>query len=323
MEFIHILVFDMLPLFGVAAMGYWLDSLFPMDVKSLTRIVFYLILPAFVFRSIFATHLSFDLVQLFLAGIVLFSLHAVLTSIIAKIRDYDSGMTEAFRVGTMFNNCGNVGVSMIALIYSGAPFVHDGVRPYYNLAMAGITVLLILMNTSVNTVGLYLAGRGRMTPRDAVLMIARMPVPYVLGLVVFCKYFAIPVDRWFVWHMLEMPAVCLPFIAMLILGIQLHRTQLTWLNPDVWLAIVCRLIGGPLFALLIIYIYGGFTPLMAQVFFIFSAVPSAVNSVMFAVEFDNYPGFATQVVMMGFVVSCLTLTTVIFLARYLFPLPMW
>ena len=323
MEIIHILVYNMLPLIGIAALGYWLDSMFPIDVKSLTKLTFYIILPSFIFRSIFLMPFDVGMMVLFAAGALLFLLHSLFATGIAKLRGYDSGMREAFRVGTMFSNCGNVGVSMITLIYSNPPFTKGLEAPYHDAAMAAITVLLILMNVSVNTIGLYLAGKGRMTARDATMMILHMPTLYVIFGVVFCKWLALPVDTWFVWPMLSMAAKSLPFIAMVTLGIQLHRTTLTWFNPDVWLAIFTRLILGPLFALAIIYTYGRFDPLTSQVFLIFSAVPSAVNSVMFAVDFDNYPGYATQVVMLGFVMSCFTLTSVIYLARFLFPIPMW
>ena len=262
MEIIHILVYNMLPLIGIAALGYWLDSMFPIDVKSLTKLTFYIILPSFIFRSIFLMPFDTGMMVLFAAGALLFLLHSLFATGVAKLRGYDSGMREAFRIGTMFSNCGNVGVSMITLIYSNPPFTKGLEAPYHDAAMAAITVLLILMNIS-------------------------------------------------------MAAKSLPFIAMVTLGIQLHRTTLTWFNPDVWLAIFTRLILGPLFALAIIYAYGRFDPLTSQVFLIFSAVPSAVNSVMFAVDFDNYPGYATQVVMLGFVMSCFTLTTVIYLARFL------
>ena len=148
MEIIHILVYNMLPLIGIAALGYWLDSMFPIDVKSLTKLTFYIILPSFIFRSIFLMPFDTGMMVLFAAGALLFLLHSLFATGVAKLRGYDSGMREAFRIGTMFSNCGNVGVSMITLIYSNPPFTKGLEAPYHDAAMAAITVLLILMNSS-------------------------------------------------------------------------------------------------------------------------------------------------------------------------------
>ncbi len=48
-------------------------------------------------------------------------------------------------------------------------------------------------------------------------------------------------------------------------------------------------------------------------------MPTAVNSALIAVENDNHPDFATQVVIMTTILSALTMTGVIYLSNILFP----
>lgn len=321
--FLHIMIYNIFPLLLLSGIGYWLDSKFKMDVKTFTKTTFYFVLPAFIFRSIYRMPDMPGMTFLLLAGIMLFILHSLVATFVSRWRGFDPGKTEAFRIATMFTNCGNVGVTMITLIYSRPPFVHDNTEPYFVGAMAAITMLLILTNVTLNTLGLFLAGRGRLTGRDAFLMIMHMPTVYMLATVLFIRYMGWPAHEWFVWPVIDTAAKALPLLAMLTLGMQLHRTTLYWFDFDVWLTIFCRLILGPLFALAIIYGYGKFEPLTAQVFFIFASVPSAVNSVMFAVEFNNHPGYATQAVMLSFVTSSFTLPAAIYLAQVLFPLPTW
>lgn len=146
-----------------------------------------------------------------------------------------------------------------------------------------------MTNVLLNTVGLYLSGRGRLTPRDTLKMIRHMPTVYVVILAVAVKYFAVPVHTWFVWQIVERVAVTLPLFAMLILGIQLHRTTIYWFNPDVWLAVLTRLVIGPILALGVILAYGGFSPIASQVLLIFSAVPCAVNSVLLRLNLKTIP----------------------------------
>ncbi len=321
MAFFHILVYNMLPLLCLSAIGYWLDAKFEVDVKTLTKITFYIVLPAFVFKSIYEMRDTSDRWVLLIAGSVLLVAISLCVTLFAYARHYDSSMKEIFRNCAVFNNCGNVGVAMVTLIYTHPPYAHGYNAPYYTEAMATITMLLILINISVNTIGLYQVGKSHMTARDAIRMVFHMPTVYVVAGILLLKYFHVPVDTWFIWPTVKICAACLPFIAMTTLGIQLHRTDLYWFDVDVWAAILFKLVLSPILALIIIYSYGKFDAITAQVFLIFSGVPSAVNSVMFAVDFDNHPGFATQAVMLSFLMSGITLTALIFLARILFPLP--
>lgn len=57
---------------------------------------------------------------------------------------------------------------------------------------------------------------------------------------------------------------------------------------------------------------------MAQVLFISSSVPSAVSTALIAVEFNNEPDFASQVVMTGTLMSAVTVTAVIYLSKIIF-----
>ena len=79
-----------------------------------------------------------------------------------------------------------------------------------------------------------------------------------------------------------------------------------------------RLIGGPIIAFFLIKVFG-FTGMTAQALMISSSVPTAVNSALIAVEFDNYPDFASQAVMISTLFSAVSLVIVIYSARLLFP----
>ena len=63
---------------------------------------------------------------------------------------------------------------------------------------------------------------------------------------------------------------------------------------------------------------GTFTAVGAIVFLIYCAIPTAVNTAMFAMEFDNNPNYATQVVMNTTALSAISLTLVIFVGHLIF-----
>lgn len=75
---------------------------------------------------------------------------------------------------------------------------------------------------------------------------------------------------------------------------------------------------GPLIAYYLIIVLQ-ISGVVAQTLMISSAVPTAVNTALIAVECDNHPDFASQVVMVSTLFSLITVTGVICIANILFP----
>ena len=53
MAFLQIITDNILPLLIFVAIGYFMDRRFRLDVNSLTKLTFYIILPCFIFYSIY------------------------------------------------------------------------------------------------------------------------------------------------------------------------------------------------------------------------------------------------------------------------------
>lgn len=325
MAFLQIISNNILPLLVFIVLGYLMDRKFDMNVQSLTKLTFYVVLPCFIFYSIYSAHIDMAMINVFLAGCLLMFILFLVPLLIGKIRGYTPGMREAFRNGTMFSNTGNLGIALIALIFSHPPYVVDGgAHPYLTEALAASTMLLVQMNMTLNTLGLYQAGKGKLTPRDALAVIFHMPVVYVLVAVFAVKLSGLDLHGTFVWPLLQNCANALVAIVMLALGMQIHRSRILFGDVDAWIACFVKLIVSPAIAWCIIMawdIFGsGFSPIASQVIFITAAIPAAVNTVLYAVEFHNCEDFATEMVMMSTFASCITLTVAIYLARVLFPM---
>jgi len=63
----------------------------------------------------------------------------------------------------------------------------------------------------------------------------------------------------------------------------------------------------------------GFSGIIAQALMISTSVPTAVNTALIAVEYDNHPDFASQTVLVTTIFSAITLPLIIYLARIVFP----
>jgi predicted permease len=59
---------------------------------------------------------------------------------------------------------------------------------------------------------------------------------------------------------------------------------------------------------------------LAQAMFIASSFPTSRNSALLALEYDHYPEFASQAVIVTTVLSSVTVALVIYLAKIWFPL---
>ena len=99
-------------------------------------------------------------------------------------------------------------------------------------------------------------------------------------------------------------------LALLTLGVQLANTRIKLAALDVGLSSALRLLLAPVLAWGLVRLWG-IGGVAAQVFIICSAAPSAVNTVLLAIEFGGDPEFASQSVLTSTLLSALTVPVVI------------
>ena len=104
MAFLQIITDNILPLLIFVAIGYFMDRRFRLDVNSLTKLTFYIILPCFIFYSIYVAKIDFSLFHVFIISLVLMAMLGAIGTLIAKARNWDAGKREAFKNGTMFSS---------------------------------------------------------------------------------------------------------------------------------------------------------------------------------------------------------------------------
>ncbi|WP_094605675.1 hypothetical protein SPSIL_040550 [Sporomusa silvacetica DSM 10669] len=316
--FFHILSHNIIPIFLLISLGFLLSKKFDLHIFSLSKLMFYLFVPAFIFVNLYTTDLKLSMLKVLLCGVLMLITNDMIARIIAKIRNYDVGLTNAFKNSIMFNNSGNIGVSLITLVFGSAPFVIDGKMPYLNEAITAQIIILVIQNISVNTVGFFNAGRANSSKKDSVKTILKMPSIYAIPLALFLKSIQLDITTTPFWPTLEYLKSGLVPMALITLGVQLSKTNFDLKNVDVHLSVFIKLIIGPLLALSYIHLLG-LTGVVAQAVFIAHAVPTAVNTALIAVECDSCSDFASQAVMLSTLFSAITLTLAIYAAQFLFP----
>lgn len=317
--FLYILERNIAPIFIVIGLGFLIGKKFDLNVSTLSKLNFYVFVPAFIAINLYETDLSMNMLKIILFAAIYMVVNDLLARIIAKIRKYDTGMTGAFKNSIMFNNVGNIGLSLLTLVFSSDPYIVGGTTPYLGDALGVLVTVLVFSNIATYTVGFYYAGRASMDIKDSIGKIFTMPSIYVIPIILLIKYLNFDLSESFVWPALVTVKNGMVSIALLSLGIQLSRAKADLKNIDVHISVFVRLIAGPILAFFLIRIFG-FTGVIAQAMLISYSVPSAVNTVMIAIEFKNNENFATQSVVTSTLLSIATLTFSIYAARYLFPL---
>ncbi|ORX22852.1 transporter [Thermoanaerobacterium sp. PSU-2] len=316
--FYYILTSDILPIFLIIFIGYVLGSKFKLDVNSFSKINFYVFVPGFIFVNIYTTKIPLDMMKVLVFAISMLLANVAIGSIIAKFRNYDKGYKNAFRNSIMFYNSGNIGLSLITLVFTTGPYLIHGKTPYANMAITAQIMVLLIQNISTNSIGFFLASSASMDFKDSMKKIFSMPTIYAIPAALLLKLLPVDLTKIPIWPAAEyIKNAFVPF-ALISLGAQLSYTNISFKNKEVYLSAVTRLLGGPIIAFLLIKIFG-FSGVVAQALMISSSTPSAVNTALIAVEFDNCKDYASQLVMVSTLLSTITLTLVIYVSRVIFP----
>jgi len=143
-----------------------------------------------------------------------------------------------------------------------------------------------------------------------------MPVLYAMLAGVLLNAYNVPIPS-FVWVPANYIADSMIALALFTLGAQVAKIKFMSGLRTVYYSLAIRLVIGPLIALLIIYIFK-VEGIVAQALLIGSAMPTSVNSAVIAEEYKNHPDLAAQIVLFSTLLSAITVSLVIFLARFLF-----
>ncbi len=317
---LHILLYNIVPILLMVLIGFVLDKKFNLDLNTLTKINFYLFVPAFTFTYLYTANIGQDQRMAFVGAILILFAGYLIAMILGRILKFEQGIEQAFQNSLMFYNSGNIGVPLITLVYATGFYAGEGSEGILAMALTIQVMVLVVQNLFTNTLGFYNAGRGRgQSARVAFMKVLKMPTVYSIALVLILRQIPqINLTATPIWPVLQYARDGLVAIALTTLGVQLSRTSFKIADWRVLLAAIMRLVGGPLIALGIIAILG-LKGITAQVLFISSAVPTAVNTALLASECKNQPEFAAQVVLVTTLACPLTLIPIIYLAPQLFP----
>ena len=299
---LHILTNNVVPLSAMIAAGVIMQRAFSLDIRTLSKLNFYIFSPAIMFRMLCETEISAAMFgKIVLFGLAFMAVQYAVSDLVCRVRGAPPGRRAALRNSVMFYNSANYGIPLNQLVFAGNPYT------------LSVQVLISMIQSLVpHTYGVYAVNAHKATLREIGRVVLTLPVIYVIPAALAMRAFAVPIPP-----VLEAPIGYLAdaFIgtALLTLGVQLG--SMSWrigraMAADVGLSALLRLAAGPAIAWGLTLLMG-FDGLTAAALIVSSATPTSLNSVLLAVEFDNEKEFATQAVFFSTLLSVFTVTIVI------------
>ncbi len=291
----------LMPIFMLIGAGVILQKKFNLDLNPLTKVQLYLFIPSLIFIKIATSELEESLVVAIVAyTVVVFFVLMALSMFVAKIMKVDRKKEKAFINAVILRNQGNYGIPLITLAFASldSPF-----------PLSVHMIVMFTTNLLLNTVGLYNASSGTYTKKEAVVKVLKLPMIYTIFAGFAFNIFSIPIPLPVETTITLMSQAVVP-LALVTLGAQLAKTNLGLTDPSVFTAVGMRLILSPVIAWLLTIAFG-FTGTIAQVLILGAAAPSAVNSVLLAMEFNGDADYASETVFLSTLLSVITVTLTI------------
>jgi predicted permease len=294
---LSILVSDILPVFVIAGAGFLLARFAGADVKILSRVVFYSLLPCLAFRLLVTSDPTGPNVwRLVVLAVLIMAAMAVAGYLAAKMLRLDGAHLRAFLMVVMFSNGGNYGLPVVRFAFGSETLTYA-------------TIFFLTGSVCTYVASSFFAGSHRSKIAGALEKIWKMPSLYGLAAALIVLAIGRPVPDGLMRPISLLSDAALPLM-ILVLGMQLERAVWPPRPGIVLWAVGISLLIAPFVALGLASILDITGP-ARQAAVILSSMPVAVITTILALEFELAPEFVTSAVFVSTIASPLTLAPLI------------
>jgi predicted permease len=299
--YLSIFTNNILPIFLTAGAGFILGRRARPDLKTVSRLVFYIFSPCLVFTSITHTELSsreFGLMAAFTLGVVTVML--LLAAGVGWAMRLPRPDMAGLVIASVFVNGGNFGLALVKFAFGDEALVHA-------------VVYFVISSLAVYTVGVAVASLGRpgTSLRRAFTQVFLLPNGYALLAAGLFR-----LTQWQVPLVLDRALTLLSQAAipvmLIVLGLQMAEARAWPRSRLALMGVACfmQLIIAPLVGLALAGALG-LSGAARQAAVIQSAMPTAVITTILAVEYDLDAAFVTGTVILSTLLCPLILTPLI------------
>lgn len=286
-----------LPIVSVFAVGYILQRIRLLHVKSLATTALYIFLPALAFTSLYEAEFDQGFTMIIIFAFLLLFLMILCNKILSFVFKWEQPVESASILTTAFMNGGNYGLPVIMVTLPEA-------------AIAYAVFFMVLQQLLMNSFGVYYASRSKSGAMKALKTVFKMPATYAVILAFIFQGFSWEVPES-IFSMLSMLGAAAVPLMMVNLGMQLASiTSLKFNWQVISSAVVIRMMISPLIAIGFLAIFD-VDPIIAGVILIVASMPSAATTTMLAIEFDSEPDLVSSITLVTTLVSLVTLTVLL------------
>jgi predicted permease len=263
------------PTVAIAAVGYLLSRTQGVDPRPLNTAVVYVLAPALVFHSLAVTSLSASTLLRLSAGILAFTgAMWVVTEAFGRATGGTEPMVSALVLVAIFSNTGNLGIPVSDFACG-------------DVGRQTAVVFLSVQSVLMYTVGVYVASRsGGERGFSGVERVFRLPLVYaVIAALAARALGVVPTAGNAGLDALKLVGDASIPVMLLVLGIQLQRTDTGTAVSRSWSAVALKLGVAPLVGVAVALAVGFANPTVARVFVLETAMPAAVTPVILVTEF--------------------------------------
>ncbi len=295
---------NIVPTLLAAGAGFALGRRLQPDVRSISRLAFYIFSPCLVFVSLTQSPIAgAELGQIALVAWGTTFTVVLLAFAFGKLARLDNRAIAALALVAAFGNAGNFGLAVTSFAFGEA-------------ALAPATLFFAFSSLAVYTLGIALASAGRRPWREVLRHGLTLPTTYalVIGLLFQLTRWPVPAPVERATNLLGQGSIP---VMLALLGMQMALVK-AWPRSRLALvavAAVLQLVLAPLAATLLAAGLG-LDGVARQAVILQSAMPTAVIVTILATEYDLDPALASAAVLVCTLLSPLTLTPIIaFLQR--------
>ncbi|MGY4707892.1 AEC family transporter [Candidatus Bipolaricaulota sp. J31] len=286
----------LVPIFLIVGVGYAAGRLLRLDPKPLSKLAFWVFSPGLIFESLRTASLSWNEIGVVAAFVSVHYLGMYLLSLpVGRLLfGADRDPRAVTSLVLTFGNCGNLGLPLL-LFALGERGMEIGA-----VFLAANTVLLA-------TLGVAIAS-GEARPSRAIGAVLRVPWLYAVAAALIAREFP-ELPLWLVRFTTALKQGAIP-VFLILLGLQLARVPVRRIAAGATGLAVARLVLASSLAWGISLLVG-LKGTLRDALILEGSVPSAVNSLILALEFDRRPDLAAAALFLSTLLSAGTLWLVL------------
>ncbi|MDL0431481.1 AEC family transporter [Marinobacter sp. TBZ242] len=273
------LFLKLIPLYVTVTLGWIARRYLDASGKHIAGIMLYIVTPSVVFSGVMAAPLSMEVILLpFLTFALCSVLGLVHLAVARRIITDGSASLIPLSVGT--GNTGYFGIPVALLLFG-----QEGLALYI-VCMLGTTLF-------ENSLGFYLAARGRYSLRDALVRVVRLPSVYAFALAVVLNLSGFSIPEVFT-PLFDNLRGAYSILGMMIIGMGILSFRgLAGNLRFTGLAFVGKFVSWPAVAMALWWLDANFLGIydlaVYQAIFLISITPIAANTVVIATLLDTAP----------------------------------